>query len=622
MTIEIISEQQFANIYALRPNALAWFLGAGASASAGIPTGYAMITDFKKRLFCQMAGLKLQEVDANDPIWESRINLFFNTKSILPPANAPTEYAAAFEAVYPTPEARRNYIELAIRKGTPSFAHRALAALITSKKIPCIFTTNFDQLVETAVTHTDQLVSPEERAYLTVAAIDNANRAQLSIRESRWPLLAKIHGDFQSVELKNTTDELKNQDKTMRSALTAACTTFGLIVVGYSGRDASVMEALTAAISLHNAFPGGIYWVTRSEKSLLPAVTQFLEQAMQAGISTKIVESQTFDELAAEIIDRTELDDSLQKYVIQLQPESTLHNVPLPQQEKRKFPVLQCSAVPILSMPKEARKIIVNEPITTAKARALIKEAKVWVIVACNGKEIAAFGKDEDILKVFGPFGAKLEGTIELNPNAESWARGLLYDAIVRAICRYKPLSAHLKRSGHSIVVSKTPDDLSREHLASRNQKLQKLNGAYSNSLVGEVPNLRFPFREGIQLKLEYAADRWWCVFEPTTFVDVPFVGESEQLQDEEIMDQNTASLAPNAMLLDWRRERWATRYNRAWASIISAWADIISGNSEGIIKAIDLNGQAGVDGIFQISPITAWSRPGHDHDYFQRSGK
>jgi NAD-dependent SIR2 family protein deacetylase len=581
-----------------------------------------MITDFKKRLFCQMAGLKLQEVDANDPIWESRINLFFSTKAILPPANDPTEYAAAFEAVYPAPEARRNYIELAIKKGTPSFAHRALAALITSKKIPCIFTTNFDQLIETAVTHTDQLVSPEDRAYLTVAAIDNANRAQLSIRESRWPLLAKIHGDFQSVELKNTSDELKNQDKTMRSALTAACTTFGLVVVGYSGRDDSVMEALTAALSLPNAFPSGIYWVARSTKTLLPAVTKFLEKAMQAGISTKIVESQTFDELAAEIIDRTELDVQLQKYAIQLQPELTLRSAPLPQQEKRKFPVLQCSAVPILSMPKQSRKITVNEPLTTLKARELIKEAKVWAIVACNGKEIAAFGKDEDLLKAFAPLGAKLEGNIELNPNTESWARGLLYDAIIRAICRHQPLSAHLKRSGHSIVVSKVHNNVSREHLASRNQKLQKLNSAYSNSLMGEVPNLGFPFREGIQLKLEYAADRWWCVFEPTTFVDVPFVDGSEQLQDEEVIDQNPASLAPKTLLLDWRRERWATRYNPRWASIISAWADIISGNSEGIIKAIDLNGQTGMDGIFQVSPITAWSRPGHDHDYFQRSRK
>jgi NAD-dependent SIR2 family protein deacetylase len=481
LTIEVITEQQFSNVYSLRPKVLAWFLGAGASASAGIPTGYAMITDFKKRLFCQMVGLKLQEVDANDPIWEGRINLFFTTKSILPPANDPTEYAAAFEAVYPTPEARRNYIELAIRKGTPSFAHRALAALITSKKIPCIFTTNFDQLVETTVTHTDQLVSPNERAYLTVAAIDNADRAQLCIRESRWPLLAKIHGDFQSAKLKNTTDELKDQDKTMRSALTAACATFGLVVVGYSGRDASVMEALTAALSMHNAFPGGIYWVTRSAKSLLPAVTQFLEQAMQAGISAKIVESQTFDELAAEIIDRSELDNSLQKYVTQLQPESILHNVPLPQEEKKQFPVLQCSAVPILSMPKESRRITVNEPLTTAKARELIKEAKVWAIVACNGKEIAAFGKDEDLLKVFAPFGAKLEGNIELNPNNESWARGLLYDAIVRAICRNQPLSARLKKSGHSIVVSKYFNDLSHEQIALRNQKLQKLNVAYSN---------------------------------------------------------------------------------------------------------------------------------------------
>ncbi|MEZ2352135.1 hypothetical protein AB6804_16480 [Caballeronia sp. RCC_10] len=56
---------------------------------------------------------------------------------------------------------------------------------------------------------TDQLVAPAERANLSVAGIDNADRAMLALGESR-PLLAKIHGDYQSVSLKNTNDELRS----------------------------------------------------------------------------------------------------------------------------------------------------------------------------------------------------------------------------------------------------------------------------------------------------------------------------------------------------------------------------------------------------------------------------
>ena len=83
MTIQVINGVQFAAHYSLRPTQLAWFLGSGASASAGIPTGYAMITDFKKRLFCHLSGAKLQDVDASDSIWVDRINQFFKARAVL-----------------------------------------------------------------------------------------------------------------------------------------------------------------------------------------------------------------------------------------------------------------------------------------------------------------------------------------------------------------------------------------------------------------------------------------------------------------------------------------------------------------------------------------------------------
>ena len=51
--IRILKASQFATRFALRPQQFAWLLGAGASASAGIPTGFMMIRDFKTRLFCQ-----------------------------------------------------------------------------------------------------------------------------------------------------------------------------------------------------------------------------------------------------------------------------------------------------------------------------------------------------------------------------------------------------------------------------------------------------------------------------------------------------------------------------------------------------------------------------------------
>lgn len=619
--IQTLTGPEFARLFVLRPQNLAWFLGAGASASAGIPTGYAMITDFKKRLFCQLSGTPLRDVDADDPLWVARINSFLGTHSSLPPPNDPAEYTEAFNAVYPMPEARRAYIEDAIRKGSPSFGHRVLAALLTAKRIPCVFTTNFDNLLETAATMTDQLVAPTERAHLTVAAIDNAARAELCMRESRWPLLAKLHGDYQSIELKNTTEELKTQDAQMRRVLSGACARFGLVVVGYSGRDASIMEALAEVLTQPNAFPGGLFWITRSVDSLLPAVKQLLEASVQAGVSMTVVESQTFDEIAADIADGTELPPNLRTHVYQARPAPFLHEVPLPTAERRKFPVLQCSALPVLSLPTLALRIQLDEPVTTTRVRELLREAQVRCIVAGAGRELAAFGANADLERAFGSVGGRITGTIELDPDKDSWARGLLYDAMVRALCRGRPLFARLRHRGHSLMVRGVHPGGRPGVAAQREQQLSQLKHAYSTALTGTIPQLGFRFSEGVQIRLEKLSSRWWCAFEPFTHVEFPRQEDDEDGNAEaDSTDMPFQNLGRGDPASDWRRERWATRYNRAWAQIIAAWARILAGTGDRPLLALGLKNGEGLDAEFRLSPITAWSRPGHEHDYFIRS--
>ena len=122
--------------------------------------------------------------------------------------------------------------------------------------------------------------------------------------------------------------------------------------------------------------------------------------------------------------------------------------VPLPSKDHRDFPVLQSSAVPILKLPKMARRIKLRSPIDTRQAQEILKTTKTDGIVASMGSELAAFGRDEDLLTAFSEQGAEIEGTIELDIAEDSWALGLVYDALVRAICREQPLvpsiSSHL----------------------------------------------------------------------------------------------------------------------------------------------------------------------------------
>lgn len=609
LDIPVVSGQQFATKFALRPSQFAWFLGAGASASAGIPTGYAMIRHFKAELFCQQTKLPRKEVDATDPLWEARIKAFFEMNALLPSPGDPTEYAKAFEAVYPSPEDRRAYIDKQVSLGRPSFAHRVLAGLLSTGKSPCVFTTNFDNLVETATTVLGQLMEPAERRNLVNAAIDSAERARRCLQENDWPLLAKLHGDFQSVELKNTEGELAQQDERMRGVLVETCSRFALIVVGYSGRDASVMNALNDVLTRDGAFPGGVYWLTRSPGDLLPAVEDFLASAIARGVTAQIIQSQNFDEFAGDIADAVSFGAVVERHIQEGQTSPIVRPAPLPTHEALDVPILRCSALRILAMPKVARQLRLQKPAKMFEIREALKELRVKACIAAAGSAYAAFGSDEDLLRALAAFGPSLDGTVELNPVADSWALGLLYDAMTRALCKGRPLNPRLRRGGHSILVSAGYPDEDDEHRDKRLQKLAHMQGAYGGRLFGVIKDLGYPFNEGVHLRLEQCAGQWWCVFDPFTNVDLP---KDQEERDGAADEPRNFQWKPDPSA-DWRRERWAGRYNRAWSSILSAWTFMLRGEA----RACWLEDGKGIDAVFDIGTVTAWSRPSHDHPYF-----
>lgn len=440
MPIKTISAAQFATAFDLRPNLVAWFLGAGASAASGIPTGYAMIRDFKAQIFCRETNLSKREIDTADPIWIDRIDAFFRQNSLLPPDGDPTEYAKAFEAVYPEARHRRQYIDDAISKGTPCFGHKVLGSLMAAGKVDSVFTTNFDPLIEESAHSANAILPIDGQNRPTVAAIDSADRAMRCLNESDWPLVAKLHGDYQSIAIKNTGSELEEQDSRMRHMLVESGKRFGMIFVGYSGRDASIMEALNTVLDGPSPFPNGLYWLTSSVSRLLPAVIEFLERAGAAGVDVAVVECATFDELAADIIKVTDLPKPLLDRVMEGRPTPRLVPVQIPNAKARAFPVLRYSAILLQSMPTAARRIRLSQSTTSAEVREIFKAKGCRATAAALRRELAVFGRDQEILDALAPLGPSLAGTIDVDPVADSWAMGLLYDTLVRSLARQRPL--------------------------------------------------------------------------------------------------------------------------------------------------------------------------------------
>ena len=591
-----LTSVEFARSFAVRAPTYGWLIGAGASAAGGIPTGYDMILDFKSRLFCSAMGIPRHEIDVSDPVWEQRITEYFDNSQGFPPEGDPAEYAVAFEAVFPDVDDRRAYIARCVRRGKPTFGHRLLAAMVVSGELPCVFTTNFDQLIEQAVPVAAELVPVDKRSNLAVATLDSVEIARRCLRESDWPLLVKLHGDYQSTRLKNTREELRGQDEQLRRVLTDVANRFGLLVVGYSGRDNSVMSALTNALEVPFPFPTGVRWVVRSGRDPLGSVCEFLDRARRKGVDARLVEAETFDELAADICDQISLPRPLVAHVLQARPEPVLQPVDLSQRvEVATFPVLRCSALPVLELPRTARRLVVRRPVTSGEIRKALKAGRFRGIVAARGQEIAAFGADEDLLKALRQWGAELEGEEPLDPLTDSWALGLIYEAFVRSLTRRRPLRPRLRRRGHVVTVARTNPRLGAATREADRQLLRPLQQAYSDALLGKVPQSGLPFAEGIRVRLEIHAGRWWCVFDPVTWVDLP----------------NRAPTPRGGDLTGgWRKERWVRRYNPKWSKIIDAWSRLLVPEPESTIDAVGLSDRAGVDASFKLAVTTAWSSP------------
>lgn len=596
---------EFARSYALRAPAYAWLVGAGASAAGGVPTGRDMILDFKSRLFCSETGLPRHLVDPSDPIWNERITAHFDNSLGLPPEGDPEEYAAAFEAVFPDVDDRRAYIAECVLRGKPTFGHRVLAGMVASGKLPCVFTTNFDQLIERAVSVAAECLPVGECSDLAVATLDSAGIARRCLRDSNWPLLVKLHGDYQSTRLKNTKEELQGQDRQLRRVLTQVVNRFGLVVVGYSGRDDSVMSAVTDALEGQSPFPTGVRWVVRSGRDPLDSVREFLDGARRKGVDARLVEAETFDELAADICDQISLPPRLATHVLRARPEPVLQPVDLSQRvAAATFPVLRCSALPVLQLPQAARRLVVRRPVTSGEARKALKAGGFRGIVAARGQEIAAFGADEDLLEALKQWGAELGGEQTLDPRTDSWALGLIYDALVRALTRGRPLRPRLRRLGHVVTVARTSPRLGTATHEADLQLLQPLREAYGHALLGKVPQLGFPFAEAVRIRIEMHNGQWWCVFDPVTWVELPNRSSTT----------GRHAPAPAARGGDltggWRKERWARKYNTKWSKIIDAWARLLVPEPESTMVAVELSGRAGVNASFKLAATTAWASP------------
>lgn len=119
--LPVIPADDFARRFSLRAEKLMWFLGAGTSAAAGIPTASDMAWEFKQRLYISQRRLTPSSVaDLSNPLVRSLLQEHIDASGRYPAFGAPDEYAALFEAVWSAEGDRQTYIDSKIKGGKPS----------------------------------------------------------------------------------------------------------------------------------------------------------------------------------------------------------------------------------------------------------------------------------------------------------------------------------------------------------------------------------------------------------------------------------------------------------------------------------------------------------------------
>lgn len=563
-----ISSHDFTRRFSMRSSKLMWFLGAGVSAAAGIQTAWDMIWRFKRELYVSQRKVSPKSVeDLSSLAIQRMLDGFVADSETLPTPGAPEEYSALFEAAYPQEQDRRTFIEQMIRGMKPTQGHLAIAALLKAGHNNIVWTTNFDHLLADACARTF-----ETTAALNIASLDRPVLASEFISEQQWPIEVKLHGDFRSRRLKNTSEELRHQDARFRSQLIDACRRFGLIVAGYSGRDTSVMEALEEALKEKGAYPGGLFWLHRGDHAPLDRVLRLIEQACSLGIEAGFVHIENFDEA---MIDALRLLPDVDTTQLRADGQERRRFSPAPAPDGNKsYPVLRMNAVAV-TRPTNCRKVVCDIG-GSKEVRQAVELANADLIVARTRDGVLGFGSDTEFKRVFEPFGVSDFGVAtfeERRLRYDSQERGLLRRALVTALARTSAMEVR-SRGSSDILAPAQPDDAAW-------QRLRDIVGPVS----GTVPKNRdIRWREGVGLRLDWASDQLWLLVEPR----IVFDGASEETK---------------AITSDFARERTVKRYNPVLDQLIDYWTRRFAGKE---LRALDIGD--GLDAVFDVDSKSAAS--------------
>jgi hypothetical protein len=280
---------------------LSLLLGAGASISSGMPSAERCIWEWKQDIFATN-NPTLREVvgEISLSAARKRIQDWLDARGGFPALGAADEYSFYANACYPTPRDRRGFFQAYVSKAKPYLGYQLLPLLVRNDIVRTVWTTNFDGLPNRACAAAN--------VECLEVGMDTQHRVLTPAGKGALRLVS-LHGEYRYDKLKNTAEELQGQETQLRQTLIHDLKDHDLLVVGYSGRDRSLMGALHEAYSSKQA--GRLYWAGM-QSAPGPEVSSLLALTQERGHEAFYVSMRGFDDLIERLALRILRDSDLE----------------------------------------------------------------------------------------------------------------------------------------------------------------------------------------------------------------------------------------------------------------------------------------------------------------------
>lgn len=276
----------------------AFLLGAGCSISSGLPSAQQCIWDWKKAIYVTRNKVTAPVFDVRQENVQKTIQNWLDSTGEFPRLDSEDEYVFYVEKAYPIEADRKEYFAQLSRNAKPSIGYKLLVELFRFGKIASIWSTNFDGLVEKAANKAD------------VSCVNvNINTADLIYSQpySEDLLYVALHGDYKFTKLKNTSSELDSQVSVLKQSLQNHLSANSLIVIGYSGRDKSLMNALKKAFTQPGS--GKLFWLGYGD-NMSDSVQNLIKHCRANNREAYYINSVGFDETMLSILEHCFYDDT------------------------------------------------------------------------------------------------------------------------------------------------------------------------------------------------------------------------------------------------------------------------------------------------------------------------